>query len=464
MKEVDHLTNLRNDIKVITEEILNLVSQHKKIVEEVGRIKKIQGLPIEDIIVEENLKRFVQHKSSELGIDPILGVRLLNILLSNSIQVQKNAVSPRNFYSPADMLQRAKKISESGKKVIHLETGEPDFPPPSSVIKKIKESIDLGHFNYTDSTGIESLKNAVAEHLNEKLRTDLKNQQVLITHGARFGLYLAIASNIQPGDEVLLFEPAYPAYRRLIELFGGRVISIQTTLEEKWVPDFDMIENRFKDIPRFMIINYPANPTGKVLSKRDYNRMLEFVVSNKIKVLSDEVYIDYNFSENNSILQHQNCDSIFVSSFSKSYSMTGFRIGYMVSDKEAIGRMGEMEGIALTCIPEYVQQAAIKALESHTTLKDNVDRIRKRVEYATELTQKLHLKYYKPEGGLYIFPSTNKEKFRCDEYAISLLNNYYVSVTPGLAFGNYPRHIRISLCQPQKMLEEAFRRMETSFK
>ncbi|MFQ6134590.1 MAG: aminotransferase class I/II-fold pyridoxal phosphate-dependent enzyme [Nitrososphaerales archaeon] len=459
MSGEEALAGIRSEIRRLTEEILRLMAERVKLSREVGRIKVAEGLPVEDTYVEKGLRSIVKEKSVKLGIDPSLGLRLLNLLITESVGVQRS-VTQRSAVTPATMFQRAKQMEEAGSEVIHLEAGEPDFPPSGPVLDAVKEAIDSGRTGYTDPVGIEPLRESVAEHLNKKFHTDLTKEQVLITHGARFALHLAVATTLKPGGEALIFEPAYPAYRQSVELFEGRPVAIQTRLEEEWTPDIGEVEDLFDEPPDMIILNYPANPTGKVLNDEIFKGLVDFAVERGVTVLSDEVYMDYAYKPCRSILEYPDCRSIFASSFSKSYSMTGFRIGYAVASKKDIERMARFEGLALTCMPEFIQRAAIKAFECEENLKQNTERIRKRAEYTAGLLDGLPVTYCKPDGGFYIFPRVDLPGFDGESYALNLLEKHHVSVTPGSVFGDYRDHLRISLCQPEERLAEAVRRMK----
>ncbi len=459
MSGEEALAGIRSEIRRLTEEIFRLLAERMKLSREVAHLKEARGLPVEDIHVEKRLRGIVKEKSVELGIDPKLGLRLLNLLITESIGVQRS-VMQKDVVTPVAMFQRAEQMEKAGSNIIHLEAGEPDFPPPSPVLEALKDAVDSGHTGYTDPVGIEPLREAVAEHLNNKFHTDLTKEQVLITHGARFALHLAVATTLKPGGEALIVEPAYPAYRKSVELFEGRPVAVQTSLDGEWTPNIDQVVDIFDEPPDMMILNYPANPTGKVLSREVFKGLVDFAVERGVTIFSDEVYMDYAFKPYRSILEYPDCKYIFTSSFSKSYSMTGFRIGYTVASKNDVERMARLEGLSLTCMPEFIQRAAIKALECEENLKQNVETIRKRAEYTASLLNELPVTYYKPDGGLYMFPRVDLPGFDSEDYALNLLEKHQVSVTPGSAFGDYNNHLRISLCQPEERLAEAVRRMK----
>lgn len=454
------LEDVRSEIRRVTEEILRLMAERRRLSGEICRLKEAQGLPLEDMYVEKKLRRIVKEKSGELGLDPDFALRILNLLITESVDVQRSVLQ-QGTVTPATMLQRARRVEEAGGEVIHLEAGEPDFPLPRPVVEAVKKALDSGYTGYTDPVGIDPLREAVAERLKEKFHVDVTRDNVVITHGARFALHLAIATVLKPGGEALIFEPAYPAYRKTVELLGGHPSPVRTSVEEGWTPDMRRVEAAFEEPPDLMILNYPANPTGKILGEDVFQQVVDTAVKKRVPIISDEVYMDYAFKPFRSILEYPDGRSIFVSSFSKSYSMTGFRIGYAVASKKDVERMARLEGLILTCIPEFIQRAALKALECEEDVKQNAAKIRRRADYTARLLNSLPATYREPDGGLYIFPRIDKKDFDGEKYALNLLNQHHVSVTPGSAFGEgYRSHIRLSLCQPEDRLAEAVRRMK----
>jgi|TARA_B100000315_G_scaffold141235_1_gene130248 aspartate aminotransferase len=459
----DTLADIRSEIRQLTEEILHVIAKRVKLSQKIGYIKKNEGLPIEDISVERNLRKLVQEKSVHLGMNPKLGLRLMNLIVAESKSVQLNVIK-NEAITPSIMLQKAMEMENKGEEIIHLEAGEPDFPPASKILNATKEALNKGQTNYVDPVGIEPLREAIASHLNKKYHLNITTKQVLITHGARFALYLAITTNISPGGSALFFEPAYPAFRQIVESVEGRPVAISTRLENGWTPDVKTVEDLFDDPPDIMILNSPSNPTGKNLSINVINQLIKFATEKGVIVISDEVYKDYVFNQYKSILEYNKCRSIFISSFSKSHSMTGYRIGYAIGSKEDISRMASLGNLALTCLPEFVQRSAIMALECQDIVEKNVDTIHSRAMYLCDLLDDLPVEYYPPDGGFYVFPRFNRSGFNSETFALNLLRKNHVSVAPGTAFGDFPNFLRISLCQPKEKIADAVRRMENALR
>ena len=460
MEEKDSLEIARDEIRLLTEEIIGLLGERMRLIKQVSAIKEAKGLPVEDVNVERKLRRLVVEKSRDCGLDPSLSLKILNILLNESVSFQLKEKREKSL-TPTEMLQRARQVEKEKGEVIHLEAGELDFPTPKPIVKALKESVDLGFTRYSDPKGIDPLREALSEHLSEKFSIDLSKDQVIITHGARFALYLALSRLLNSGGESLIFEPAYPAFKRCVEYLDGRPLMFRTELEDKWVPDFDRLENMFQDPPDVMILNYPANPTGKILDKDSLSRLVDLSSKKKVPIISDEVYMDYSFKSFSSILEYPDCRSIMISSFSKSYSMAGLRLGYAIASRNEIEIMSRIQGLVLTCLPEFVQRAAIRALKCEDEVSENVEAIRRRADMVNNLLSNSGIaSIYKPEGGIYLFPRIDTPGFNSESFAIDLLEKHRVSVTPGSAFGGYHKHIRLSLCQPEDRLIEAVNRIK----
>jgi len=460
VQEKDSLEIARDEIRRLTEEIIGLLAERMRLVKQVIAIKEAKGLPVEDVNVERKLRRLVVEKSRDCGLDPSFSLKILNILLNESVSFQLREKREKSF-TPTEMLQRARQVEKEKGEVIHLEAGELDFPTPKPIVSALKESVDSGFTRYSDPKGIDPLREAISTHLNEKFSLDLTKDQVIITHGARFALYLALSRLLNSGGEALIFEPAYPAFRRCVEYLDGRPLIFRTELEDKWAPDFDRLEDVFQDPPDVMIFNYPSNPTGKILDKDSLNRLVDLSNKKKVPIISDEVYMDYSFKPFSSILEYPDCRSIMISSFSKSYSMAGLRIGYAVASRSEIEIMSRIQGLVLTCLPEFVQRAAIKALECEDDVKTNVETIRRRADRVNNLLRNSEkATIYEPEGGIYLFPRIDILDFDSESFSVNLLEKHRVSVTPGSAFGEYNKHIRLSLCQPEERLMEATNRIK----
>jgi aspartate aminotransferase len=210
-----------------------------------------------------------------------------------------------------------------------------------------------------------------------------------------------------------------------------------------------------------IILNSPSNPTGHIISRRALNQLVDMADSRGITILSDEVYRDFLVKSSPSVLQVSDRQHICVNSFSKTYGMTGFRLGYAVADKESIKKMAQLQGLCITCVPEFIQHAGTAALDCSEDLRRFVDIVKRRLKAVAALMTKLPLAYVQPHGGFYVFPRITREDMTGDEFSDLLLSEARVCVTPGEVFGGeYSKFFRMSLCQPEDVLTDAISAME----
>ena len=229
-----------------------------------------------------------------------------------------------------------------------------------------------------------------------------------------------------------------------------------TYLENDWNPDIDLVESRINESTKMMILNSPSSPTGKTLERSTLRSLVDLAIEHDIQILSDEVYSRFTTAIHSSVLEFPECSQVFVDSFSKTYRMTGFRIGYAVSDASSIQRMTQLQNRFLTSIPEFIQYAGLKALDCKKEIEQYIATIEQRRNRMCSLLRDLPLSFCQPDGGFYIFPKLETEKFDGVQFAEKLLQEQGVSVVPGIAYGSdYSRFFRISVCQPESELIEA---------
>jgi aspartate aminotransferase len=343
---------------------------------------------------------------------------------------------------------KAKELEASGKKIIHMEVGEPDFPPPSVVKNALYRAYHQKQYHYTDTKGIMRLRQAIAKKIGESITED----QVIITTGGRFAIFSAMLSLLKAGEEIIYIEPAWPAYRECAEFIGAKTKILKTTLQDKWNPDIDELSRMINTNTKMIILNYPNNPTGKVIDENNMKKIVSLANDHKLYLLSDEVYADYSFNGFKSILQYHYDKSIMVSSFSKGHAMTGFRVGYGIASEMIISKMAKIQAAALTSVAEPMQQCALAALEINTI--ENVKLMKRRLNIVCSKLQKMPLEFIRPSGAMYVFPKLKNEKTD-DVTLVKILLDLGLAVAPGRGFGDsYTQFIRISACQPEAVLEK----------
>jgi aspartate aminotransferase len=448
----EELSRLRAQIRDVTLDIIAKAHKRMELSERIGTIKGNLNIEIEDEGVEHEIRRSVTEFSHKRGIDPAFSGRLLNILLMESVRLQQiQQKKPKHTTlenTHLSVFMKAKELERSGKKIIHLEVGEPDFPPPRSLKKALIESYKKKQYHYTDSRGLLKLRQAIAK----KVGNGTVDNEVIVTSGGRFAIFSAMLALLKQGEEVISIDPSWPAYREFVDFAGGKIKILHTTLEERWSPDIRQLEAMIGHHTKVIILNYPNNPTGKVLDEKDIARIISLAKDNGLYVISDEVYSDYVFRGFKSLTRYKYDKSIVVSSFSKSCAMTGFRVGYGIAEKEIIDKMARVQAIALTSVAEPMQHAALSAINYNPA--GNVKLIKERLDLISEKLCNMSLDFITPEGAMYVYPRL-RGLIQTDAELVKTLLKLGVAVAPGSGFGeNYKQFIRISACQPKKLLEQ----------
>jgi len=443
MPEID---DLRNKMDEITLKMMELLKTRTDIAKEIGEIKKNLGKGVTDEIREENLRTKVVSVCKEIGLNETIATKFLNFLLNESVKVQSS-----NKQTHLSIFLKAKTLEQQGKKIIHMEVGELDFLPPVIVKSALEEAYDKGYVRYGPAKGIPSLRTALAENVSKTYNINVNAENILVSPGARFSIFLAISTLLNPGDEVIVIEPAWPAYLDCALNAGVKVKGIKTTIESKWEPSIQQIENSIKSNTKMIVFNYPNNPTGKILPPKIQDEIVDLAIKNDLYIISDEIYSQYAFKDWKSVQRYQYKKSIVTQSFSKSHAMTGFRIGYATASPEIIDTMSKLQALSLTNVSEPIQYVALQALNENTS--DFSKTIKSRLEVVAKKAKEIGLNFVEPDGAMYLFAKVNQDGFDGTEFANKMLE-YGLAVAPGAGFGDYKDFIRISACQDEKTLME----------
>ncbi len=440
------INDLRNKIEEVTLQMIKLLKTRTDIAREIGEVKKNIGKGVTDETREDNLRGKVISVCQEIGLDEKIATKFLNFLLNESIKVQSS-----NKQTHLSIFLKAKELEQQGKNIIHMEVGEPDFLPPGIVKDALDEVFDKGFLKYGQAKGMPIFREALAKHVNKKFNANTSQENIIVSPGARFSIFTAINTLLNPGDEMIVIEPAWPAYKDCALNSGIKVRTISTSFENKWEPSTEQIENTINSNTKMIVLNYPNNPTGKILPEKLQDQIIEIAKKNNLYVLSDEIYSEYVKSNWKSVLSYNYENSIVTQSFSKSHAMTGFRIGYAVANKTIIEKMAKLEALCLTNVSEPIQYIAMKALEADTS--NNNKTVQNRLDMLIQKANEMNLDMVIPDGAMYIFAKVNKEGFDGVQFANSALEKG-LAVAPGEGFGDYKNFIRISACQNEKTLME----------
>ncbi|MDH3277956.1 MAG: aminotransferase class I/II-fold pyridoxal phosphate-dependent enzyme [Nitrosopumilus sp.] len=443
---MSEINELRSKMDEITIKMISMLKNRTEIAKKIGEIKKNSGMGVTDELREDNLRKKIISLCKEINFDETIAAKFLNFLLNESVKVQYN-----NKQTHLSIFLKAKSLELEGKKIIHMEVGEPDFLPPPIVKKALEEVYDKGFFKYGQAKGLPPFRESLAQFVSKKFGVDIKQENIMVNPGARFGIFTAINTLLNPGDELIVIEPAWPAYKDCALYAGVKIRTINTTLENNWEPSISQIEQVINSNTKMIALNYPNNPTGKVLPKKLQDEIVNLAIKNKLYILSDEIYSQYAYVDWTSILCYNYKKSVITQSFSKSHAMTGFRIGYTIAHQDIIDKLSKFAALCLTNVSEPIQHIAMRALEADTS--NNTNTIQKRLGLLARKAKELSLDFMAPEGAMYIFARVNQQGFDGVQFANDLLDKG-LAVAPGEGFGDYKNFIRLSACQNEKILTD----------
>jgi len=442
----------RKKIEEITLEMIKLLKTRTDIAKQIGDAKASLGMTVTDEEREDALRTQVTKLCKEIDLDQSTALKFLNLLLNESVKVQSDGKQTH-----LSIFLKAKALEEEGKKIIHLEVGEPDFKPPEEVKTALAEVYDKGYGKYGPAKGITELRRALAAvsvtapNTTGKASLSLGTEEnIMICPGARFAVYLAITTLLNPGDEIIVIEPAWPAYKDCALNAGIKVRTIKTTLETKWEPSIDQINNAINENTKMIILNYPNNPTGKTLPEKDWGGIIQTAMKHDLYVLSDEIYSVYSYNNWNSMLQYNYEKTIITKSFSKSHAMTGFRIGWVIAAQDIIEKMSKLQALSLTNVSEPIQYVALQALKANTS--ENKKIIKSRLEVLVKSAKDIGLEFVEPDGAMYLFAKTKYNDFDATKFSEKLLE-HGVAIAPGEGFGDYKEFFRITAIDETKLKE-----------
>ncbi|MBN2046924.1 MAG: aminotransferase class I/II-fold pyridoxal phosphate-dependent enzyme [Anaerolineaceae bacterium] len=346
---------------------------------------------------------------------------------------------------------------------IHLEIGQPNFPTPAHISQAAWEAIQQGFTAYTPSMGFWSLREAVTEKLKRDNGIQARAENVIITTGGMGGVASAIKTVAQTGDEILIPDPGYPNYEMLAILNGIEYQRYPLLVEENFQPDFDRLETLVTPRTRAIIINSPSNPTGAVLSQTSVEKILDLAERHGLFVLSDECYDQITFESEHvpphRLSNHERIISIF--SFSKTYSMTGWRIGFTLSTKETADVIGKMQEALVCCASSVSQKAAEAAcLGPQDCVREMSAAYRARRDACLDILRANGFYQYTPQGAFYLLVNISQSGMDSYTFAKTLLKEEHVAVAPGSTFGRLSDDfVRVSLASSMENLQVGLERM-----
>lgn len=362
-------------------------------------------------------------------------------------------------------LARARELEAQGRSIVHLEIGEPDFDTPTHIKQAAKDALDAGYTHYGPSPGEMAVREAIAKHQTEVQGYDISASRVIVTPGGKPVMFFSILALVEEGDEVIYPNPGFPIYESMINYSGGTAVPIP--LEERFgfSLDVDRLESLVTERTKLLIVNSPNNPCGSVVPARDLERIAEIAVANDLIVLSDEIYKDMYYEGSHvSITSFPDMidRTVILDGFSKSYAMTGWRLGYGIFPDFMIDAVTKLMTNSVSCTSVAVQMAGIAALEGPQDFVGELMReFRARRDLIVDGMSSLSgVTCQVPLGAFYAFPNVSGTGMTCREFAERAMDEAGVALLSGTAFGEYgDGYIRISFANSQENLTEAVRRL-----
>ncbi len=374
-------------------------------------------------------------------------------------------ISQLNGEGALAVYSRAKELERQGRSIIHLELGEPDFHPSAPVVDALRDAVAAGRDRYVSTRGIPALREAIAEYLKRTRRLHVAPEQVLVAPGCKMALSLAMMALIEPGDEVLYPDPGFPIYPSVTRGLAAKAVPFGLEEKNNFQPDFDEIAGKITPRTTALIFNSPNNPTGTVFNPEALRKIAELAGKHDLWIISDEIYARILFGgEYESIwsLPGMAERTVIIDGFSKSFAMTGWRLGYAVAPKHVIDAMNLLVLNTFTCVAEFTQVAAIEALTDSTHAVDAmVAEYRKRRDlFVAGLNEIPGFRCQPPGGAFYAWVNVEETGLPAEQVAKLLLEEAGVAGIAGAAFGpGGKNYLRFSLVSAPHLLEAALERM-----
>ncbi|NET40160.1 MAG: pyridoxal phosphate-dependent aminotransferase [Cyanothece sp. SIO1E1] len=368
------------------------------------------------------------------------------------------------------VLAKAKDLETQGKDIVHLEIGQPDFPTPTHIAAAGKQAIDEGWTSYGPTCGYPEFRDLIAQHISDTRNIDVKGSRVVVTPGGKPVMFYTILALVDPGDEVLYPDPGFPIYRSLINYIGGKAVPLPLLEENDFSFDVEKLETLISGNTKLLILNSPQNPTGGVLKKKDLEAIATLCVKHDVVILTDEIYSELLYDDDfESITQFDGVAerAVILDGFSKTYSMTGWRLGYGVFPEWMVDSIERLMVNSNSCTASFSQRAGMAALSGpQDALKDMRAEFHRRRDFFIEGLNKLPgISCRIPKGAFYAFANVSALPISSKELEGRLLEEAGVACLAGDGFGEQGRgFIRFSYANSIENIGEALRRIEAFVK
>ena len=346
--------------------------------------------------------------------------------------------------------EKALKLESEGKKIIKLNIGDPDLETPPEIVEAAYNAMKRGKTKYSSAYGEKTLREKLASIHN------VYADNVVITPGSKWGIFSVMYMLLKDGGNVVIPTPYWTAYALIAKTLGAETRLVKTEFDTNWEIDLETFESAVDRDTRMIILNNPKNPTSSIIEEKVLDNIVQIAEDRSIPILSDEVYADISFVKTKRILEYGG-DHILVTGFSKTFTMTGWRLGYVIANTGLVEKLAKLNQITISNVPVFIQEAALEALELQGMITKKIKQeYRERAKMACDVLSKSKLEFSEPSAPFYIFP--RKSGLDSEKFALNLLNEG-VAVAPGTAFGDYREHFRISLTAPRDDLSIALNKI-----
>ena len=369
-----------------------------------------------------------------------------------------------------EVLAAAKALEAEGRNIVHLEIGEPDFDTPPHIVESAKQALEEGWHHYTPSAGIPELREAIAEEISRTRGIDVQPGEVIVTPGGKPIMFFSLLALVEAGDEVIYPNPGFPIYESMIKFCGACAVPIPLREELDFRLDVEELLGALTPKTRLVILNSPSNPTGSVLSYEDLAWLAQGLAKRDVMILSDEIYSRILYEgEHQSIASFPGMKerTIILDGFSKTYAMTGWRLGYGVMNTELAEHVTKLMVNSNSCTAAFTQRAGLCALQgTHEPVSEMVATFQRRRDHVVELLNDIEgISCGKPLGAFYAFPNVEGLGMKSSELAALLLSEAGVALLGGTSFGKFGEgYLRLSYATSIQKLEEGISRIAATGK
>jgi aspartate/methionine/tyrosine aminotransferase len=366
-----------------------------------------------------------------------------------------------------EVLNKARALERQGRSIIHLEIGEPDFNTPANIVEAGVDALRKGWTHYGPSAGLPELRETIADYVSRTRNVKVSSDQVVVVPGGKPIMFFTILAFIDEGDEVIYPNPGFPIYESMIDYVGGRAVPIQLREERDFSLDVNELAALITDRTKLIIINSPQNPTGGILERRDIEQIAKIIGDRNIMVLSDEIYsrLLFDGGQHFSIMSLPGMQerTILLDGFSKTYAMTGWRMGWGVMRADLAAHMTRLMTNSNSCTASFTQRAGIEALRgdqsSVNVMRDEFQR--RRDVFVAGLNKIKGFSCRMPKGAFYVFPNVTKTGWKSKVLADALLDQAGVAALSGTAFGAFGEgYLRFSVANSLENLQQALDRID----